>query len=273
MDKLTDLQFSQASLQDFIDCRRRFYYRYVQRLAWPALEAEPALANEQWMKQGTDFHQLVHRYVLGIPVERLTPSVGGNLTVWWQSFLDHVPFDRDARLFPERLLVTELDGKRLVAKFDLIVAASDGSVDIYDWKTSRKPPKRAVLAEQMQSKVYPLVLAKAGDVLGLELTAPEQVRMTYWYVNRPEEPEVFNYSQEQFEADREQITAIANEILALDDPDQFTLTEEVRRCRFCVYRSLCERGETAGDFLEDEDDFEIGPDFDLDFDLIEEIEF
>ena len=91
-----DFQFSQASLQDFTDCRRRFYYRYVQRRAWPALEAEPALANEQWMQQGTDFHQLVHRYVLGIPAERLTQSARGNLAVWWTSFLAQVPFEQAA---------------------------------------------------------------------------------------------------------------------------------------------------------------------------------
>ena len=40
-------QFSQRSLQDYVDCRRRFELRYLQNLAWPAVEAEPHLEQEK----------------------------------------------------------------------------------------------------------------------------------------------------------------------------------------------------------------------------------
>ena len=40
-------RFSQSSLQDYVDCRRRFQLRYLQNLAWPALQSEPALENER----------------------------------------------------------------------------------------------------------------------------------------------------------------------------------------------------------------------------------
>jgi RecB family exonuclease len=267
-----DFQFSQASLQDFTDCRRRFYYRYVQRLAWPALEAEPALANEHWMQQGTDFHQLVHRYILGIPVERLTQSARGNLAVWWENFLSQVPFEQEAKLFPERMLAAELDGRRLVAKIDLIAVNPDGSIDIFDWKTSRKALRREVMADKLQTKVYPFVISQGGSLFGEEPVAPEKIRMTYWYVSRPAQPEVFDYSAARLAADREALKQIIDEVAGLDGIEQFPLTGDDKRCRFCVYRSLCERGETAGNF-EEEADFEADEDFDLDFDLIEEIEF
>jgi hypothetical protein len=42
-----DFQFSQGSLQDYVDCRRRFQLRYLDQLAWPAVEAEPLLEHEQ----------------------------------------------------------------------------------------------------------------------------------------------------------------------------------------------------------------------------------
>ena len=45
------------------------------------------------------------------------------------------------------------------------------------------------------------------------------------------------------------------------------------RCRFCTYRSLCERGRAGPlDLLDIEDELE-DEDFELDFDQIAEIEF
>jgi len=267
----SDFQFSQASLQDFVDCRRRFYHRYLQRLSWPALEAEPALANEQWVQQGIDFHRMVHRYLLGIPAERLSQSARGNLAAWWESFLAHLPFSMDSVLLPERMFAVELDGWRLVAKMDLVVVHPEGGVDIYDWKTSTKVPGRAYLQARLQTKVYPYVLAHSAENLGLESLKPDQIRMVYWYVGRPEQPEVFPYSLAQMEQDREALSGLIEEITGLDSAAQFPLIEDERRCRFCIYRSLCARGETAGDYEEGEIDFDTA--FDLDFDRIEEIEF
>ena len=34
-------QFSQNSLQDYVDCPRRFQLRYLLRQPWPAVESEP----------------------------------------------------------------------------------------------------------------------------------------------------------------------------------------------------------------------------------------
>jgi hypothetical protein len=269
----SDFQFSQASLQDFSDCRRRFYYRYYQRLSWPALEAEPALANEQWIKQGADFHHMVHQFILGIPAERLTETASGNLAVWWRSFLEQVPFDRKGKLYPERLLAADLAGRRLVAKYDLIVVNPDGSIDIFDWKTSRKFPNRTWIAERLQTKVYPYVIAQAGELLGGEQVDPGKVRMVYWTVSQPEQPIVFDYSERQMQADEIQLRKLIDEIVSREEIEQFPLTSEERHCRFCIYRSLCARGETAGNFEEETLDYEIDQDFDLDFDLIEEIEF
>jgi len=54
--------FTQASLQDYADCPRRFQLRYVERVAWPALEADSALENERHMQQGIAFHRLAHQH-------------------------------------------------------------------------------------------------------------------------------------------------------------------------------------------------------------------
>jgi len=35
----TGFRFSQASLQDYVDCPQRFQLRYLAALQWPAVEA------------------------------------------------------------------------------------------------------------------------------------------------------------------------------------------------------------------------------------------
>ena len=68
-EQLTTL--SQSSLQDYYDCPRRFELRYLQRLAYPAIETEPALENEKHQKEGEYFHRLVQQHLIGIPAEQI----------------------------------------------------------------------------------------------------------------------------------------------------------------------------------------------------------
>ena len=66
--------------------------------------------------------------------------------------------------------------------------------------------------------------------------------------------------------------ARALEVLRLPEEGDLR-TPRVERCRFCVYRSLCERGVRAGPLDEIEDAAEAGEgfDFQLDFEQIAEI--
>jgi len=81
--------FSQGSLQDFVDCRRRFQLRYLKRLAWPALETEPALEAERYLQQGALFHRMVQQHLLGVPAERLSPAISSeDLGRWWANYLE-----------------------------------------------------------------------------------------------------------------------------------------------------------------------------------------
>jgi hypothetical protein len=80
-------QLSQSSLQDYTDCERRFQLRYLDRLAYPAEESEPALENERHMREGELFHRLVQQHLLGIPVERLSGLANtASLLRWWENF-------------------------------------------------------------------------------------------------------------------------------------------------------------------------------------------
>jgi hypothetical protein len=270
-------RFSQASLQDYVDCRRRFELRYLDRLRWPALESEPALEHEAAMQRGMQFHRLVQQHLAGIAPNLIEASLRDpDLLAWWRSYLDHpVPDLPETRLTEYRLSIP-FAGRRLTATYDLLACEPGGRFVIVDWKTGAKPPRREWLADRLQTRVYPYVLVEGGAGLnGGEPVRPEQVSLVYWFVNAPESPQIFEYTAADHTAAAEELDALVAEI-AGRDPGEFPLTDDLMKCRFCVYRSLCDRGREPGD-LADFTAFEVsGPedfDPDLDLDQVGEIEF
>jgi RecB family exonuclease len=265
---------SQSSLQDYTDCPRRFQLRYLERLAYPAEESEPAIENERHMQEGEYFHRLVQQRLLGIPHERISGLANSeNLARWWANFASDPVLTAlfaapDLRIFPEFTLSAPLGGFRLLAKYDLIAATADGRFVIYDWKTYRKRPRNDWLAARLQTRVYRSLLAQAGGRLnGDRPISPEQIEMVYWFADFPSEPGRFPYTAAQVQRDWSGLVALAGEISSAQD---FPLTEDVSRCLFCPYRSYCDRGVRAGEGenLETEATLE-----ELTLEQIQEIEF
>jgi CRISPR/Cas system-associated exonuclease Cas4 (RecB family) len=282
-DQRMNLTYSQASLQDFVDCRRRFQLRYLRRLAWPAMESEPALENERLMQLGAQCHRMIQQYLIGIDPDRLKDMIHDpDLSRWWDHFEGSLESgnltllkDHTVHLYPEISLVAPLAGARLSAKCDLVSVSEDGRVVIYDWKTSRKRPERSRLAARLQTRVYPYLLARAGAYLyqGMPIN-PQAIEMVYWFVDFPDQAELFTYDLEQHLADEQYLSGLIEEIAALEE-NNFPMTTQIERCRFCVYRSFCERGVEAGSTHDSEVDpnvYERG-DIMVDFDQIGEIAF
>ncbi len=310
-------QFSASSLQDYADCPRRFQLRYLLRVVWPAPEVEPIDEQERHSQLARDFHQLVHQHLLGLPLEALSASVQDpDLERWWRAYLAYAPSLRPFRAIPEVVLSTPVSGYRLMARFDAILIKGHVPLDedvvagpesqpssllIIDWKTYSHRPARAWLAGRLQTRVYPFVLVEAGMSLfnrfpsGDEesVVNPDQVEMRYWLAEYPQVPEVFVYNTAAYQADLAYLSALVNEIaerarrtspalgaagIAAFD-EIWSLTSDVRQCRYCNYRSLCGRGDTAGSLAEYVTDNDEGkePDadndlgFDLDWGQIQEI--
>ena len=282
MDLLEHFEFSQSSLQDFVDCRRRFFLRCIRRLAWPAVQSEPVVEHEGYMQQGSDFHRFAQQALVGLPVERLSASlVGEDLARWWESFCDYLPQISNAQpgpgwqLYPEISLTAPLGDARLVGKYDLLAAHPGGRILIYDWKTTRQRSRRSVLEKRLQTRLYPYLLVRAGTFLNAGIPIqPEQVEMIYWFAEHPQQPERFVYSSAAYQADEAYLTSLIETVQRLDEAE-FFLTGDERLCAFCVYRSLCNRGVTAGDpaALEGDRDEDALTTIDLDFEQIAEIEY
>jgi CRISPR/Cas system-associated exonuclease Cas4 (RecB family) len=278
-------QFSQSSLQDFVDCPRRFQLRYIWELSWPALQTEPALENERFLRRGAIFHHMVHQHMLGIPEERLAMMIAEyvardirgeqDLLRWWDNYLAWKVGAEDVIKYPETSLSAPQGEYRLVAKYDLIVVSDQYHFTIVDWKTSRKRPNSRWLKERLQTKIYPYLLVSVGSHLanGLEIE-PDKVEMIYWFTEFPQEPERFVYDPEFFSKDQAYLSALIAEIAGLGT-DTFPLTSKIKRCDYCIYRSFCNRGIHAGNLYEGDESQETDIDIDviLDFEQIEEIEY
>lgn len=266
-------QFSQTSLQDYRDCTRRFELRYLEKLRWPAIVAEPSDAYERHIRLGEAFHRLVHQSMLDIPLERLDASITDDeLRTWWTAFQTDALAGLPEERYNEITLFTTIGGYRLLAKYDLLAILPGEKAVIVDWKTGQYRPRRETLEQRLQTLVYRYVLAEAGAQLnGGQPISPEQVEMVYWFAQNPQKTERFQYDAKAHQAARQMLEALIREI---DARTVFELTPDVSKCRHCVYRSLCERGIQAGDMSNlDLDAATEQPTVDFDFDQIAEAEF
>jgi len=272
-----DFRFSQNNLQDYVDCPRRFELRYILRQEWPALNSEPVIEQERRMEAGRQFHQMVQQYVIGLAPEQILESASLPDGIrWWESFLQADPLnDLPGMRLAEYYLSAPLAGFRIAAQYDLLAIEPGEKAIIFDWKTSAKKTARNILKKRLQTRVYRYILVEAGAYLnGNSQFSPEQVEMVYWFTEAPNEPERFTYSQKEFQEDRAFLEQLIAEISALQ-PGQFTLTPDEKKCLYCNYRSLCNRGVEAGTWDESAEETENPPrpSQDLGFEQIGEIEF
>jgi CRISPR/Cas system-associated exonuclease Cas4 (RecB family) len=265
---------SQSSLQDYVDCPRRFQLRYVERLSYPAIESEPTLENERHQQEGEYFHRLVQQYLIGIPAEQIAKLANtANLQRWWENFIvdqDLQTFKELGGLLPEATLSAPFSNYRLLAKYDLI-AIENGKATIYDWKTYRKRPRNEFLSARMQTRVYRALLVYAGAHLNNgQPFKPEQVEMVYWFADFPNEPARFTYTSAQYKRDWDTLVKLADEI---HNASSYPLTDDRTKCSYCPYRSYCDRGVRAGDLDQAEAETEAEELFDVNFEQIGEIAF
>ncbi|MDK2981483.1 MAG: hypothetical protein PWQ55_1830 [Chloroflexota bacterium] len=276
-----DFTFSANSLQDYVDCPRRFELKYLLKRDWPAEESQPVLEWEHELQLGTHFHQLVYQYLSGLPEDALMAGINdAEVEGWFRNFLAFYSQQAFSRTFPEFRVRVPLGDYQAVAVYDLLALTPEGKLVILDWKTSRKLPRRAWISDRMQTVLYPFAaLESAGNFLPEAALSADAIQMTYVYVRHAAENTLtFAYDANQHAANRAHLERLVAEIANLEMGD-FPLTDEKKRCKFCVYRSLCERGESAGS-LADLQDMEAEPELDLDallggldFDAQDEIAF
>ncbi len=267
-------QFSQASLQDYVDCARRFQLRHLLMQPWPALITDTPVEAEQHQQRGADFHRLAHQHALGLDPDHLAATIHDEMLArWWQTYLACPPPDLPQAIRRAEVMVAApLSGLRLVAKFDLLAADPGERLVIVDWKTSLQRPRRTTLAQRLQTRVYRYLAVEAGAGYNNgQRPRPDQVEMVYWFAEFGGLTERFPYDADQYAADQAYLSGLVAEIAAHQE-EIWSLASDERRCRFCNYRSLCERGVKAGFLADLEEDLEP-TEIEIDLEQVVEIEF
>jgi len=248
---IPSLQLNQSNLQDYLDCPRRFQLSVLEDTSWPAAHSEPIVNLELSTQRGNRFHLLSHQFFSGVNHELLGDSINDpDLKIMWDSFSPFARTLQNHRLFSESLLSIPYLGHRLIAKFDLIVEISSEQYLIFDWKTSSKKPARSILDNRLQTHLYPFIFSQAGHALFPNINIqPPLIDMHYWYPLASEHEEVFNYSNKEhkiFERELHDLIKSINDLIENDT--DFLLTDHLSHCQYCIFRSLCDRGSSAGIF-------------------------
>ena len=176
------INLNQSSLQDFIDCPRRFQLRWVLGNQWPAASSIPLDSLENSIRLGTRFHQLAHQFFQGIDPDLLISSITDpDLLEMFNNFLEFSRKLTSSPLYTEVLLHLPYHGYRLTAKYDLVLQDGD-QILIIDWKTSPKKPDLSRMSNSAQSNLYPFIFLHAGgDLFPKAKIMPGAIRFMYWF--------------------------------------------------------------------------------------------
>ena len=258
---------SANNLQDYIDCPHRFKLRYILKQFWPSEPVDLSHEFEENIRRGQRFHQMAYQFLSGIPKDQiLALDMDSTLRVWFSAFLDLVETLPIKKKYTEETLVASFKGKRLQARYDLLYADGNGSLTIIDWKTTRVKPDKNTLRNRLQTILYPFILAESACALFTELNNPTyKITMRYWYANHPKKNVEFLYDENLHIQHSNYLSEIISEILSTKS-DNFSKTDDKKRCKYCTYRTLCERGNTAGALNDEVDEESLFNDFSLDFD-------
>jgi CRISPR/Cas system-associated exonuclease Cas4 (RecB family) len=269
--------FSANSLQDYLDCPRRFELKYLLKQSWPAATSEPVLEFERHVQRGSQFHQLVHQYIHGIPQDILMATITDpDLADWFDNFLATYAKLEFTQVFPEQSVRIRLAGFQVVAIFDLLGITTDNQIHILDWKTSKFVPRKDSLSNRIQTRLYPLAaLESAASFIGNQAIPAEQISLSYIYVQKKQGQNTVNFDYDQSRCTQNK-AFLESLIAEIKDkaPGSFARTQDERKCKYCVYRSLCERGIAAGNFEEQEAEIDIEQLLEnLDYEAQDEIAF
>ncbi len=247
------LTLSQYKLATFLACQRRFQLRYLRHLPWPNVPL--SARTEANLQRGQEFHQLLERRFLGLPVSSAAIA-DAQMGRWWQQFEASWPFGNhfpaNVRFLPETGLTVPLGEHLLYGRFDLLVLGTDEAgasfAHIFDWKTG-KPVDEAELNGRWQTRLYLALLAEGGSAFWPQDVplAPEKISLTYWYVQAADSPITIGYSGTKHQQSWAELQQYATQLTAAIVKDEWPLTDDWTQCRDCVYQSYCNRrgAETA----------------------------
>ncbi len=247
-------------LSTFLTCQRQFQLRYVDRLAWPDSIVDQQI--EQSRLLGEKYHQLIHRFLLGIEVEPISDD-DPKLALWLKRFRIWSKSIPAGNRLVELNLTVPIGSHFLTGRLDLLIVGDD-EAHIFDWKTAIQPPSQETLWQDMQTRFYLALAAEGGEALNLKLE-PDKISLTYWYPHEPPTQVRLEYSRERH---RENWGILMDLVAGIEwlmhQEASWPKTINLDNCRRCPYQIICDRQVGSldlADWEQNKDEGNIEPDW------------
>ena len=239
------MRLSQGHLNLLERCPRSFQHTYLEQLSSPA-----NLDQQERQTWGSRFHLLMQQQELGLPIETLVQE-DPQLQRWMAAFASAAPQILSSNANnqfreSEHCRTLQVQDYLLTVIYDLLVA-DEHLAQILDWKTYPKPQNKRKLEQNWQTRLYLYVLAQTSDYL------PEQISMTYWFVQSPVETSgtslqsmTFTYNTTQHKKTEQKLNRLLSKLTTwlqrYEQGEPFPqVAESSKACDFCQYVTRCER--------------------------------
>lgn len=200
---MTIARLSQGHLNLLETCPRKFQHLYLDQLASP-IDPE----QQERLAWGNQFHLLMQQREMGLPVESMLAEnvpYANAIASLVRSVPEIASPSPDSQREAEHYRSLAFEGYILVVIYDLLVTHPN-SAHILDWKTYRKPLDPHKIQANWQTRLYLFVLAETSNY------TPEQLSMTYWFVQGSPERATIPYSRQQHERTRSQLQSLLNQL-------------------------------------------------------------
>ncbi len=233
------MRLSQGQLNLLERCPRQFQHTYLDQIGSPT-----GLEQQERLTSGSRFHLLMQQQELGLPVESLVQG-DTQIQSWMTAFASAAPEILTSEpnghfRESEHCRTLQVQDHLITVIYDLLIA-DEHRVQILDWKTYPKPQNRRWLEQNWQTLLYLYVLAETTEY------RPEQMSMTYWFVQSAEQPQSlkFTYNNGQHEQTRHKLNQLLSQLtdwLQRYSQEQFPqVAVGSDRCTSCQFAVRCDR--------------------------------
>ncbi|MBD2579777.1 PD-(D/E)XK nuclease family protein [Oscillatoria sp. FACHB-1406] len=238
---MTIARLSQGHLNLLDTCPRKFQHIYLDQLASP-LDPE----QQERLAWGSQFHLLMQQREMGLPLESILAE-NDRYANAIASLVRAVPEiaapSPDSQREAEHYRSFAFEDYTLSVIYDLLVTHPN-SAHILDWKTYRKPLDSHKIQANWQTRLYLFVLVETSNY------TPEQLSMTYWFVQGSPECATIPYSRQKHERTRSQLQSLLNQLNAnleryYSAGIPFPQVPETKgECEYCTFNRRCQRSRT-----------------------------
>ena len=246
-EKLKYFIYSQNSLNTYKSCPFKFKYKYIDNINWK----HDDLGSREYydsLKYGRDFHLLCERYFSNIPVGKCEDK---NFNKWINKIKDLLPIKEDNIYLPEYEMNLNLNGRKIVAKIDLVIIDKD-KISLWDWKTENQEITYKNALNRMQSVVYMFL---AEEIIRKKFYSNykiENIIMNYYQPALENKPVTINYNDKLHEENKMKILNIIDNIENEDFNNENNINKNINHCKYCEFNKLCNSEAVNYEILEED---------------------